>query len=107
MTDICAVVITASDSEWLASCGRGLMEDGLCAAVYQSDGVHSLRRVEGEIRSQELSSITMHTRTSLVAAIAERVAREHPDALPCIIALPVVAADPAYGNWVASETART
>lgn len=107
MTEICAVVITASDAEWLTRFGLQLLEDQLCAAVQQVEHIVSMRRVEGEIRSQSQSSITVHTRTSLVEAIVERVAREHSEDLPCVVGLPVTAADPAYGRWVASETART
>jgi periplasmic divalent cation tolerance protein len=105
---VCPVlVITASDAQWLTSFGLGLLEDRLCAAVYQIDRIQSMRRVEEEIRSQAQRSITVHSRTSLVEAIAERVTREHPDDLPCVVALPVIAADPDYGRWVAAETART
>jgi periplasmic divalent cation tolerance protein len=39
-----------------------------------------------------------------VPAIVERANREHSYDVPCVIALPVVAGNPAYVDWVLDET---
>jgi uncharacterized protein involved in tolerance to divalent cations len=106
MTDICAVVITASDAAWLTAFGRRLVEDRLCASVQQGQRVESTRWVGDEVRSRIESSITLHTRASLVQEISDRVTDEQVDGLPCLVVLPVTAAAPEYGTWVAAETAR-
>jgi periplasmic divalent cation tolerance protein len=41
---------------------------------------------------------------SLVPTIVERTIREHSYEVPAVIALPVVAGNPAYIDWVLAET---
>jgi periplasmic divalent cation tolerance protein len=40
-----------------------------------------------------------------VDAIVARADAEHPYDVPCVIAMPIVAANPAYADWVRAETA--
>jgi periplasmic divalent cation tolerance protein len=47
--------------------------------------------------------VALHTRTDLVPAIVERTNQEHSYGV-CVIALPVVAGNPAYIDWVIAET---
>ncbi|MCW2617873.1 MAG: CutA1 divalent ion tolerance protein [Modestobacter sp.] len=44
------------------------------------------------------------TRATLVPAIVERARAEHPDEVPCVIALPLTGGHPDYLAWVATET---
>jgi periplasmic divalent cation tolerance protein len=39
-----------------------------------------------------------------VSAIVQRTNQEHSYDVPCVIALPVVAGNPAYIDWVIAET---
>jgi periplasmic divalent cation tolerance protein len=39
-----------------------------------------------------------------VPAIVERARAEHPDEVPCVIALPLTGGHPDYLAWVATET---
>ncbi|MEH0981826.1 divalent cation tolerance protein CutA [Micromonospora sp. CPCC 205556] len=49
--------------------------------------------------------VALHTRTELVPAIVQRADAEHPYEVPCVIATPVIAGNPAYVQWVLDETA--
>jgi periplasmic divalent cation tolerance protein len=103
-TDICEVVITAADPEWLAGFTRRLVEDRLAACGHQIAAIRSIYRWDGAVQDDPEARVALHTRTSLVARIVERADAEHPYDVPCVIALPVVAGNPAYVEWVRTET---
>jgi periplasmic divalent cation tolerance protein len=103
--DICEVVITAADPEWLAQFTRRLVEDRLAASGQQIAAIRSIYRWDGAVQDDPEARVALHTRTALVEAIVARADAEHPYDVPCVIALPVVAANPAFAAWVLAETA--
>ena len=50
MTDICEVVITAPDTEWLVAFTRRLVEDHLRAGGHHIERIRSVYRWRGELR---------------------------------------------------------
>jgi periplasmic divalent cation tolerance protein len=102
--DICEVVITAADADWLARFTRRLVEDRLAACGHQIAAIRSIYRWDGAVQDDAEARVALHTRTALVEAIVARADAEHPYDVPCVIALPVVAANPAYAEWVVAET---
>jgi periplasmic divalent cation tolerance protein len=86
--------------------GLGLGER-LVRNVTRHLSVRSVYRWQGVIEDEGEARVALHTRTNLVPAIVERANREHSYDVPCVIALPVVAGNPAYIDWVLSETAET
>ncbi|GAA0439094.1 hypothetical protein Aca07nite_49460 [Actinoplanes capillaceus] len=104
MTGICEVIITASDPEWLAAFTRRLIEDRLAACGQQITAIRSLYRWDGAIQDDPEARVALHTRLDLVPQIVERADAEHPYDVPCVIALPIAAANPAYIAWVRAET---
>jgi periplasmic divalent cation tolerance protein len=103
-TNICEVVITASDPGWLAAFARSLVDDRLVACGQTIASIRSIYRWQGAIEDEAEARVALHTRTSLVPAIVERANRDHPYEVPCVIAFPVVAGNPAYTDWVLAET---
>jgi periplasmic divalent cation tolerance protein len=104
MSDICEVVVTADDPEWLAAFTRRLVADRLAACGHQTPAVRSIYRWAGEIHDEAEARVALHTRTALVDAIVQRADAEHPYDVPCVIALPIVGGNPAYAQWVRDET---
>jgi periplasmic divalent cation tolerance protein len=102
--DICEVVITASDAEWLGRFTRRLVEDRLAACGHQITAIRSIYRWDGAVQDDPEARVALHTRTALVDTIVRRANAEHPYDVPCVIALPVVAGNPAYVEWVMTET---
>jgi periplasmic divalent cation tolerance protein len=102
--DICEVVITAADPGWLATFTRSLVEDRLAACGHQIAAIRSIYRWEGAVHDDPEARVALHTRTSLVPRIVARTNAEHPYDVPCVIALPVVGGNPAYAEWVWTET---
>ena len=106
MTDeqICEVVVTASDSEWLAGFTRRLVEDRLAACGHQIAAIRSVYRWAGAVHDEPEARVALHTRASLVERIVARADAEHPYDVPCVLALPVTGGNPAYLEWVRAMT---
>lgn len=104
MTDICEVVITAPDAEWLAAFTRRLVEDRLVAGSHQIEQIRAIYRCDGQIHDHPESRVALHTRANLVDEVIRRTEAEHPYEVPCVLAVPITAALPAYAEWVARET---
>jgi periplasmic divalent cation tolerance protein len=103
-TDVCEVVVTAADAGWLVGFTRALVEDRLAACGQNIAAIRSVYRWEGEVQDEPEARVALHTRVSLVPEIVERADRDHPYDVPCVLALPVVGGNPAYLDWVRSET---
>jgi periplasmic divalent cation tolerance protein len=101
--EVCEVVVTGP-REWLPDFVRGLVADRLVACGQHVMEIRSIYRWQGAIEDEPEARVALHTRRSLVQAIIERTGRDHPDDVPCVIALPIAAGLPAYVDWVLSET---
>ncbi|MFC6020128.1 divalent-cation tolerance protein CutA [Plantactinospora solaniradicis] len=67
--------------------------------------IRSIYRWEGTVEDEPEARVALHTRVSLVPQIVAQADAEHPYDVPCVIALPVVAGNPAYMQWVLDSTA--
>lgn len=101
---ICEVIVTANSIDWLASFTRRLVEDRLVASGQHITSIRSIYRWQGKIEDTTEARVGLHTRASLVPRIIERANIEHPYDVPCVVALPVLRGNPAYIQWVLSET---
>jgi periplasmic divalent cation tolerance protein len=102
--DICEVVVTAGDAEALAALTRTLVDERLAACGQNIASIRSIYRWEGAVQDDPEARVALHTRTALVPELVERVKTLHSYDVPCVIALPVVAGNPAYIEWVVAET---
>jgi periplasmic divalent cation tolerance protein len=108
MTDeLCEVVITAPDADWLADFTRRLVVDHLCSSVHIIEPVRSLYEWRGQLVDRAEARASVRTRTTLVARIAERLDRDHPYEVPGIVALPIVASSSAYRMWIPTRPSLT
>jgi periplasmic divalent cation tolerance protein len=103
--ELCEVVITAPDADWLVEFTRRLVEDHLAASAHTLPQVRSVYRWHDELVDRTEARATVRTRISLVSSIAARLDKEHPYEVPGIIALPIVASSPAYTAWLLTQTA--
>jgi periplasmic divalent cation tolerance protein len=96
VTEICEVIITAPDAEWLANFTSRLVDDRLCASGHNIAAIRSIYRWRGAIYDKGEARVALHTRRQLVAEIIERTNRDHPYEVPCVVAVPIVTRNPAY-----------
>lgn len=103
--EICEVIITGPNADWLATFSRQLVDDRLAACGQNIEAIRSIYRWQGEVQDDVEARVALHTRLSLVPAIVARADEAHPYDVPCVLAVPIVAANPAYARWVLDETA--
>ncbi|WP_432535296.1 divalent-cation tolerance protein CutA [Kineococcus arenarius] len=102
--ECCEVVITGPDAEWMVAFTRRLVEDRLVACGHHLTPIRSVYRWQDAIEDETETRVALHTRTSLVPEVIERTNTEHPYEVPCVIATPLVAGNPAYLDWIVAET---
>ncbi len=102
--ECCEVVVTAADADWLAGFTRTLVGERLAACGQVLGGVRSIYRWDGAVQDEAEARVGLHTRRSLIPAIVARTDELHPYDVPCVIALPLVGANPAYLRWIVEET---
>ena len=74
--EICEVVITGPDAEWLAEFTRAIVADRLAACGQNIAHVRSIYRWQGAIEDASEARVALHTRRELVPAIVARAIRE-------------------------------
>ena len=102
--ECCEIVVTDADAGRLTALTRTLVEERLVACGQHVVPIRSVFRWDGAVQEETEARVALHTRRSLVAAIVARAGELHPYDVPCVIALPLVAGNPAYLRWIADET---
>jgi periplasmic divalent cation tolerance protein len=107
MTDeqLCEVILSAPDGDWLAEFVRGLVVDRLAASGHTLASGRSVYEWDGEVIERTEARASVRTRTALVDRIAQRLDDEHPYDVPGIVAVALIATSPAYGRWLSEQTA--
>jgi periplasmic divalent cation tolerance protein len=106
MTDFVFIYITHPDAEQATVLGGSLVEAGLAACVNILPGMLSIYQWQGQIETSEEVVILVKTRRELIEDVQAYVLQTHPYDCPCIVALPVVAGNPAFLDWIAQSTTR-
>ncbi|WP_433208061.1 divalent-cation tolerance protein CutA [Dactylosporangium sp. CS-047395] len=101
--EVCEVVITAPDPDWLTSFTRSLVADRLAAGGHVITEIRAIYRWQGEVHDKAEARVVLYTRRSRLATIIERTNREHPYDVPHVTAMPFDGS-PAYVQWVLDET---
>ncbi len=102
--EVCEVIITAPDAEWLATFTRKLAADRLCAAGHNFAPIRSIYRWRGEIHDKTEARVAMRTRRSLLPQIIERVKQEHPYEVPSVVVVPIIDGSQDYIRFILDET---
>jgi periplasmic divalent cation tolerance protein len=102
--DLCELVITAPDPEWLLGLTRRLVAEGLCASAHNFAPIRTVYRWQGQVVERTEGRASLHTRTVLVEQIVERVKAEHPYEVPGISARPIIDGNLDYLRWIRAET---
>jgi periplasmic divalent cation tolerance protein len=105
--EICEIVITAPDADWLVDFTRRLVEDRLVAGAHIIDRVRSIYHWNDAVHDTHEARAALRTRIALFEIVLERVVKEHPYATPSVNALPISASNPKYREWVLRQTGGT
>jgi periplasmic divalent cation tolerance protein len=98
------VYITAGSSDEARRIGRSLVAERLAACANIIEGVSSVYWWEGQLEEAREAVVVVKTRHDKLAALTARVMALHSYECPCVVALPIVAGNPAYLAWIGAET---
>ena len=89
----------AASAERLA---RALVSEGLAACVNRVEGVRSSYFWEGRLQDEPEILLMIKTTAPALAALTDRLRALHPYEVPELIAIPAIAGNEAYLQWVRS-----
>ncbi len=98
------VYITTSDAAEARRIGRALVEARLAACANVQERITSIYRWEGEVREDTEAVLIAKTTKALAPALTEKAVALHSYDCPCVVALPIESGNPAFLDWIASET---
>ena len=103
--DVRLIYITAGSADEAAKIGRTLVEERHAACANVLAGVRSFYWWEGKLEDSPEAVLIAKTRAAKVDRLVARVKALHSYSCPCVVALPIEAANKAFLDWIAAETA--
>lgn len=100
-----AVYITTPTIDEARRIARTLVEERLAACVNILPPSETVYHWGGAIETATESTLIAKTRADRFDALLARVRSLHSHEVPCVVALPVVAGNPRYLEWLAAEAA--
>ncbi|MGE0267982.1 MAG: divalent-cation tolerance protein CutA [Candidatus Omnitrophota bacterium] len=98
------VFITCKDQPEAKAVADRLLEEKLIACANIVSGVQSMYWWQGKVNSDQEVLMVIKTRKSLFSKIVKTVKTVHSYTVPEIIALPIVAGNEDYLNWINDST---
>lgn len=98
------IYITAPDRDAALGLARALVTERLVACANVLDGATSVFWWDGKVCEDAEAVLVCKTRGDLVDAVIARVRELHSYACPCVVALPIDRGNPAYLDWIRTET---
>jgi periplasmic divalent cation tolerance protein len=106
MKDVVFIYTTWPDAETADRAARAAVEQRRAACANTLAPIVSIFRWEGGVDSATETPVVFKTTAEAAAGLRELILEMHPYELPCIVALPIAAAQshPAFLGWIAAET---
>lgn len=104
-SEFCFVYVTARDREEALDLAYRTVGSGLAACANLLGAMESVYAWKGEIRLEGEFALILKTRTSLFSRLAAEIRAAHSYECPCIVALPIMAGDAGFLDWIAAQTA--
>ncbi|HEX5961215.1 MAG TPA: divalent-cation tolerance protein CutA [Rhodanobacteraceae bacterium] len=95
---------TCPDAETAARIARTLVGEGLAACVNCVPGVQSTYHWQGRIHDDAEVLLLIKTRRERFEALRARLVELHPDEVPELVALDIIAGHAPYLDWIVQET---
>lgn len=103
MTDIVSVYATFADPDEAERIARALVDERLAACANILGPCRSIYRWRGKAEQADEVAALFKARADKAAALLERIAALHSYEVPAAVVWPVIAALPAYAEWVKAE----
>lgn len=102
--ELCEVIITAPDRDWLADLCLQLVDARLAASAHVIHPVTSIYRWQGTVHETTEARAFLRSRSDLLDLITAYVIERHPYDVPNITAIPILGGNPNYLIWILAET---
>ncbi len=102
--DYIIVLTTCNSSATASSIAETLVSNKLAACVNIVNGVESVYQWQGKMEHDKEILLMIKTRQSLFSHVEQAIQGLHNYELPEIIAVPIVAGEKHYLNWIQSTT---
>ena len=99
--EVCQVIITAPEPDWLVEFTRRLVVDRLCALGRNFQPIRTIYRWQGQVHDTTEGRVALRT---LIPQIVDRAKREHPYEVPSVVAVPIIDGGPDYLGWILEQT---
>jgi len=103
--DLCEVIVTAPDRDWLIDLCRQLVDTELAASAHVIHPVTSIYRWDSVIHETTEARAFLRSRRDLLEELVQFVVKRHPYEVPNVTALPIIGGNTDYLVWVRAETA--
>lgn len=95
------VYVTCADAGQARAIARALVEERLAACANIVPGMTAIYRWQGAVEEGAEALLLLKTAAGRFDALAARARALHSYQCPCVLAVPIVAGDPAYLAWLA------
>jgi periplasmic divalent cation tolerance protein len=96
--------VTAPTRDAALHIARSLLELRLIACANVVDGATSLFWWDGKIEEAQEAVLIAKAPSSHVSEITAKIQETHSYSCPCIVALPIIAGNPDFLQWIRAET---
>ena len=103
----CSMYVTAPSRDEAIAIGRAMVGERLAACANVLDATTSIYHWQGQVEEDAEAVLILKTRKDLVAAATDRIRAAHSYDVPCVVVWDIVGGNPAYLDWIGSETAAT
>ena len=104
-THVCEVIVTGPTGTLLPDLGRELVAARLAASANTwTSPVESVYWWQGQMQTTQEARMHLLTRANLVTPLTAFIRERHPYEVPNITAIPVIAGNPEFVDWILSET---
>lgn len=98
------VEVNCPDADTARRIAQGAVQAGLAACANILPGVESIYLWQGRVNAEPEVALRLKSRGACFTALCALITRLHPYDLPAIVALPVLGANPGYGDWLREGT---
>ena len=98
------VYMTAGSLDEAERIGWALVSERLAACVNLLPAMQSIYRWDGKVQQEAEVAMLAKTRTELIERLTRRVLELHSYECPCVVAVPIEGGNPAFLEWVRSES---
>src|SRR3990167_3474386 len=94
------VYVTCASEEEAAKIGGALVKERLAACVNILGPMRSIYEWKGVLHDQREAAMVAKTSEPLVEELTARIREMHSYDCPCVVALPIVAGNPSFLDWI-------